>query len=618
MDGGKNGTEARVIVGLDFGTTYSGYAFAHKSEPKDIFTFYDWAGAPKPYCKTITGIYYKQMANGELRFRSWGYPARTEFQRDCTAVRKMRGRVGDHVPVLSAVDLPVHSTVDLPVLSPIDMPVVGSYLTRFKLHLADHNSDDTAGGKALSSACDLPSGLSLNRVISDYLRELGRLIIQQLQASYGKQLTMESVQWCVTVPSIWSDSAKQQMRACMVDAGLVVGRPDAKKASPHPLVMVLEPEAASCHCHRNLKQLRLQRGDKLLVADIGGGTADIVVQEWVGDEDNFKVKEVTRSTGGLCGGTYVDKQFIATLCQKIGCLNDYFEQFPGYMSQLLKTWEELKCSFGDPLSAGEDVDIQLHQALASAWEDYEERLGLPPRDAYDEIQLTYQDMQRIFDPVVNKNLELIAAQLSQTTGIKAMLVVGGFAGSPYLMARIRERFQDEVLEIVSPPSPGSAVCQGAVALALNPGGIVSRIARKTYGVEILPDFEEGDDPANVCYDGGVKRCKNRFYSFVQKGTPVEVDQCITKQFYGTDVKNKAMTILLFSSDETSPRYTTGKSCVKEGELVIDTSNSAKLKTKAEVTVSMYFGRSCIEVQAVAVNFKDKAGVHQMQLPVKWV
>jgi hypothetical protein len=58
----------RVVVGLDFGTTFSGFAF----------------------CKTLTGCYYKNVG-GEWQFKSWGYPARAEFAWDFQAVRKQRG-----------------------------------------------------------------------------------------------------------------------------------------------------------------------------------------------------------------------------------------------------------------------------------------------------------------------------------------------------------------------------------------------------------------------------------------------------------------------------------------------------------------------------------------------
>ncbi|KAH8950606.1 hypothetical protein BDL97_10G094500 [Sphagnum fallax] len=456
-----NNSGARVVVGLDFGTTYSGYSFAHKSKPKDIFTFYDWVGAPTPYCKTLTGIYYKpreEEAGGggddrKLVCKSWGYPGRAEFERDCAALRRSRNNNNSQ-----AVELPV---------------VIGTYLTRFKLDLqsggaaaaaAAGNGDDAAAKEHLlpssssssSSGTLYPSGLTVNRVISDYLREIGKHVMEQLHKHYGEQLSMESVQWCITVPSIWSDSAKRQMKKCMVDAGLVMGANGGGSAaglhhascgSPHRLIM-------------------------LLVADIGGGTSDIVVQEWLGgdddDADSYKVQEVTRSTGGFCGGIYVDKQFIKFMTQQIGCLTGYFLRNPSYKAELLRKWEELKRTFGDPLSFGGDIMLDLPRKLSSAWEDYDQQQGLAERESYEEFQLSHADMQAIFDPVVNENLDLIGAQIAQTGDIKVMLVVGGFAGSPYLMKRIKERFACAVEKIISPPNPGNAVCQDHFAIVLVP------------------------------------------------------------------------------------------------------------------------------------------------------
>jgi hypothetical protein len=189
---------------------------------------------------------------------------------------------------------------------------------------------------------------------------------------------------------------------------------------------------------------------------------------------------------------------------------------------------------------------------------HEKRLGWEPHEVYDEIHLSYADMKRILNPVIEDILELIKIQLLRTIGsITAIFVVGGFVASPYLMGRIREAFHDRVLEIVVPPYSGSAVCQGSVALALNPpgGGIVTRIARKTYGIEIMLDFVEGVDPLEyeVCING-VKKYKNRMQVFVKKDAVVDVDQCITKYF---NVISDIMTIKLFNcDDETNPRYTT--------------------------------------------------------------
>jgi putative intracellular protease/amidase len=268
------------------------------------------------------------------------------------------------------------------------------------------------------------------------------------------------------------------------------------------------------------------------------------------------------------------------------------------------------------LSIGDDIELQLPHKLARAWEDQEREQGLPERESYHEIELSHSEMKAIFDPVVKENLDLIAAQLSQTPDIKVMLVVGGFAGSPYLMTRIKNSFAAEVERIISPPNPGSAVCQGAVALAMNPGAIISRIARKTYGIEVREDFEEGD-PAEYCIQvGNRKMCDNRFAIYVQKGSQVAVDHCVTKKFFGSYPRQKRMRVGLYSSDDVSPRYTTGGSAEEEGKLVIDISNvSGKRDAIAEVSVSMYFGRSSIEMEVVGLNCGDKSKVHELQLPL---
>ncbi|CAM6069667.1 unnamed protein product [Sphagnum tenellum] len=111
------------------------------------------------------------------------------------------------------------------------MPVVGSYVTPLRQHV----SGSDAGPP---SASNLPPGLTLNRVISDYLRAMGKFILRHLQeAHFRSDLSMEDVQWCVTVPSIWSHNPWQQMESSMVDAGLVLGGSIGMNANAHPVIM---------------------------------------------------------------------------------------------------------------------------------------------------------------------------------------------------------------------------------------------------------------------------------------------------------------------------------------------------------------------------------------------
>ncbi|KAG0610978.1 hypothetical protein M758_7G105700 [Ceratodon purpureus] len=583
-------SKPRIIVGLDFGTTFSGFAFAHISDPDQVYTFFDYpkAGGPeKPYCKTLTGSYYKNVG-GTWEFRSWGFTARAEHERDIQVARKQRASGPSNGP---------------------SQPLVGSYFTKFKLHLA---SKDLGA----SSAQGLPLG-TVNVLITDYLREMGALILKKLQGHFGEQISKQAIQWCVTVPSIWDNAAKAVMKTCMTSAGLVGG----DDGSRHRLIMVLEPEAASLFCHKLMsKEFVLQVGDKILVADIGGGTSDIVVQEVVsvGESGNCRVKEVTPSSGGLCGGTYVDARFMEFLHKTIGpCLQECIDEQPSICSQLIPVWEHMKADFGDTGTVGESTDINLPVKVVRKWEECDRRMGLPARNSYDELEVSYQEMQSIFDPIVEQNLHLIAQQLEQAGGVKTLVVVGGFAGSPYLMDCIRNRFAGIVPQIISPPNPGSAVCQGAVMLALNPGTVLSRVCKKTYGIEFHPSFDENLDLPKYKYkrkgSSGFK-CNKRFRIYVRKGDKVDVDSCISHVFSPSQRGQKTMPIRLFSSDETDPRYTDGESVRKEAEIVIDLSMDMTLETHRKVKVSLFFGGSLMEIKAEAVNFSG-AGLQQLELPV---
>ncbi|KAH8948066.1 hypothetical protein BDL97_11G076700 [Sphagnum fallax] len=273
------------------------------------------------------------------------------------------------------------------------MPVVGSYVTPLRQHV----SGSDAGPP---SASNLPPGLTLNRVISDYLRAMGNFILRHLQeVHFRSDLSMEDVQWCVTVPSIWSHNPRQQMESSMVDAGLVVGGSIGMNANAHPVIMVLQTDAAS---YSLCKWLSLQRWDKVLLANIGYDTTDVILQEWVGCEAayNFKLfKDLMHSSSGLCRRIHVEKQFIEFLCQNIGPLREYLLRFPGYKTRLLEEWER---------GAGRSHKfIDLPSELGVAWEEHNERLGLLHPWYYDTIELSYTDMENILTSIVEANLDFI-------------------------------------------------------------------------------------------------------------------------------------------------------------------------------------------------------------------
>lgn len=199
-----------------------------------------------------------------------------------------------------------------------------------------------------------------------------------------------------------------------------------------------------------------------------------------------------------------------------------------------------------------------------------------------------------------------------------MFVVGGFAGSPYLMQRIRARFAGDVTHIVSPQNPGSAICQGAVSLARDPGAIFSRISKKTYGTSVTLRFDHGMDPHRLLKvdADGKEWCRNRFDAFVKKGSRVEVNQCITKQYSPHSPGQTQMLFDLYSSTEQNPRYIEG--AVKEGGFAVTLPQNYSRSNMPVFNFSMYFGRSNVELRAEAM-YKSAHGqkAETMELPVQY-
>ena len=590
-------TKIKWIVGFDFGTTFSGFAYAKASGPEEISVYYDWPSrtGEKPYCKTLTALFYRRTESGKLECGSWGHLARSDFM----------GNKGGKAVAAGAPH--------------------GIYLTKFKLLLKRDLNDPAL-------AASVPAPLTVHSIIVDYLRNIGELALSVIKSHEGDvNFRRDSVQWCVTVPSIWDDHAKQEMKACMVDAGLVstaAGGIDAVK-------VVLEPEAASFHCHQILrkehKDVTLNVRDKILVADVGGGTVDIVVQELIETGRAYRVRELTESSGGLCGGTFVDDSFMRFLSKKIPCLDEFLRKdYPSYRPRLLKDWEDHKCGFGHEMLLNSDTkEITLHHKLAKKWEEYDtSRSGHPHHRSYEVIELTLQDMKAIFDPIVDQILGLIALQLNQVRDIKVMFVVGGFAGSPYLMQRIRERFTPYVGHIVCPQNPGSAICQGAVSLARNPDAIVSRIAKKTYGTSVILRFEHGIDPPQFMKvdADGAQFCRNRFDPFVKKGSRVEVSKGVAKEYIPHSPGQQRIMFDLYSSTEQDPRYTqqdprSSESNVrKEGGFAVTLPQGYSKDNMPVFKFTMYFGRSSIELRAEA-RFRDHEPSGQraetLELPVAY-
>ncbi|RGB28799.1 hypothetical protein C1646_767346 [Rhizophagus diaphanus] len=273
----QGGDEIRVVVGLDFGTTYSGFSYCHIASPDNIVTYVEW---PKNLgnFKTNTVLQYDDKNEKVV---SWGLPALVK-----RPSQKMQNR---------------NET------EPVEL---------FKLHLGDLSEDLKP---------KLPKGIDHEKAITNYLRVIKKLIKETIEARFQGINFHKHVLLVLTVPTEYSEIDKAIMRKCALNAGL------------KNLQFTTEPEAAAIYCMQSsLKENDLlTSGTTFMIVDCGGGTVDLTIHKLIG---NNQLSEVTEGTGDFCGSTFIDDEFINFLCKKLGdsAINsfrdDYYSQFQ-YMIQ---------------------------------------------------------------------------------------------------------------------------------------------------------------------------------------------------------------------------------------------------------------------------------------------
>ncbi|XP_052225981.1 heat shock 70 kDa protein 12A-like isoform X2 [Dreissena polymorpha] len=257
-----------VVAAIDFGTTYSGWAFSFKNEfemePTRIGSK-TWTGGKLSSPKAPTCILIRP--DGKT-LEAFGFEAESRYSE----------------------------------LSESEAYKFWYYFRRFKMSLWNkpiHKdmmlTDET--GRELSALHVF--ALSI-RFMKDDLSK----VIEHRVAGYKE----DDITWVLTVPAIWDDSAKHFMRLAAEQAGI----------SADKLMLALEPEAASLYCRHLPVQIdgesslsTFHAGQKYLVLDAGGGTIDITVHE-VCDVDS--IKEIHHANGGDWGGTMIDREFLNFLC----------------------------------------------------------------------------------------------------------------------------------------------------------------------------------------------------------------------------------------------------------------------------------------------------------------
>ncbi|KAH8730677.1 hypothetical protein GQ44DRAFT_746602 [Phaeosphaeriaceae sp. PMI808] len=253
------GDKYRVIIGLDFGTTYSGIAYAFSTKPDQIYSITEWPGAQgRSVPKTPTVLKY----NGNNKFQ-WGY------ELDRTIEEKIVG-----------IKLLLDPEQERPLF-------------------------DSAGAEAtqaeLKKLGKPPVGIA-----SDYIAAIYKHAMEKIGGKVPKDyLAMLDKQFVLSVPAVWSDKAKDTTLRAAQNAGIT------------SIELIKEPEAAALFTLNQLKNQGLSIGDAITICDAGGGTVHLVSYE-ITQLHPLMLKELAPSTGGIAGSMMINRRFEDFIKSKVG------------------------------------------------------------------------------------------------------------------------------------------------------------------------------------------------------------------------------------------------------------------------------------------------------------
>ncbi|KAI8328731.1 hypothetical protein BC941DRAFT_444455 [Chlamydoabsidia padenii] len=531
-----NANDYPVVIGIDFGTTFSGcsYSFIQNDEVVDIVRW------PKQnnnvYPKTPTLNFYQGNSN---QMTQWGNAARLEMQRPTA-----RNSV---------------------------------LLKQYKLYLDENIAKDLP---------PLPNGLTIVDAIADYLHAFHEHVVNELKKGFARNYGQHQFRYCLTVPAMWSDRAKATMREAAIKAGLIEENDHRDR-----LMLISEPEAAALYCEKKCEQFDLRHGDKFMICDAGGGTVDLIVFE-IDERSGRKLRESTKGHGQSCGSVFLDRRMRKLLKKKF---KEYLSSIPA------SAFETMMDTFVDLIKPQFDgVEDQFISLPASMNLESLTNPSIGLEDGM--LCIAASELKNeVFEPVFNEVLALIEDQLIKAGTMQAVFLVGGFGSSNYLFERVHQEFSGRVGLVAVPPRCELAVVRGAVYFGLNPRVVQTRIPRSWYGIDTTTTFEEGIDPPSykiVRADGSV-RCDNRFSVYVRRGQPLDIDNCVSKDFFAYYPHHTTCTLYAADTEE-KPRYTTSPGVRKIANFTIPMPALTGVMEgeKVDLSIKMYFGEVELRVEAV--------------------
>ncbi|KAF2973206.1 hypothetical protein GQX73_g304 [Xylaria multiplex] len=334
------------------------------------------------------------------------------------------------------------------------------------------------------------TGKDVVTMIADYLARVWHHVLEDIVRARGRQfLNTRSFHVVITVPAIWQDYAIERMDWALKKAGILDKRPGCAGTTYN---FVSEPEAAALAAiNGHNKYDTLECGQTFIIADLGGGTVDLISFRVKSIKPRLLLEEVVEGEGALCGATFLDQAFLSCLEKKVRQMKQnernmksWQQMHPEEKRRIMNTvWEKgIKRKYYDGHS-GYRIDLGAHGTRRP-------HVFLDKVDLNDTFDSVYENVSTL----VKGQIDAIAAKTGDLP--QFIVLTGGFGRCEYIYRKLNQQYKDRI-EILfeSNDRPWTAVARGAVlsgvAHMTNQDQVDSHISRYSYGWVKEENFEQG-------------------------------------------------------------------------------------------------------------------------------
>ena len=572
-----------VVVGIDFGSSGTGFAYSYLDKNKIIHG-------------QIYGASVDYKVPTEIILDDQNYVL--QFGADCTKYLKEKGLETGH------------------------------YFKGIKMELYENKSTITAK----NSGKELPLKLVIQKVL-ETIKDIAIKEISKNRPYLEKE--QEKIKWVVTVPAIWDEHQKSIMMDSCIGAGLINQNTDKS------LFFALEPEAASLYCSMNKEIDRkfFNKGEYYVVCDLGGGTGDIVAH-LVGSNNNLN--EISPSCGGNYGSNEIDKYIFKDIILKLfGCqdFNTFYIKYKkrnndnnedNDKGELFNDWSELEREIKDfkegaklikiekdekyPINLSlfqdlfeEDVDIN---DLVKEYNDnvYDNNLLLSVKKSKKKwiVEFPYRIIFNYMKTQTNSICQIIN-DIASKENIKTIIFAGGYCSNEIILKLIKDDLSNNIVTYLQPSNPSLAIMEGAVLFGIEPSVINVRKAKYTIGKKInsLWDESKHAEKGKKYFNEEKQKycCKDCFCKFIEINQNLEYEQEIShiSSISSISKKKNRVTMEFYKTKNQNPIFINEAGMIKIGECKLDIEKEYDSYKERKIKTIMKFGGTFIDVTAIHIK-----------------